>query len=157
NAWGILNDGNGIADRLQCGSRRVGADRSRRKLNAQRPVLSGIGAARRADMGGWLDNRGESELESNRHRPGHGRSSSRRHPQCDELEPRRLLSKSSVLGEGYLSPGAAEVARAQAMMSSVAGPEFQKYTGDLQRLEQSSNVTPRQFARLRNDIQQLAV
>jgi hypothetical protein len=59
--------------------------------------------------------------------------------------------------EGYLSPGTQEVAKAQALMSSVAGPEFQKYASDLQRLEQSSGVTPRQFASLRNDIQQLAV
>ncbi len=43
------------------------------------------------------------------------------------------------------------------MMSSVAGPAFQKYASDLQRLEQASGVTPGEFAKLKNDIQQLAV
>jgi hypothetical protein len=49
------------------------------------------------------------------------------------------------------------VAKAQSLMSSVAGPAFQKYASDLQHLEQSSGVTPGQFARLRKDMEQLAM
>jgi hypothetical protein len=73
------------------------------------------------------------------------------------MEPRRLLSAASPPAEGYLSPGTGEVAKAQSLMSSLAGPAFQTYAGELQRLEQSSGVTRAQFARLVNDVQELVV
>jgi dGTP triphosphohydrolase len=73
------------------------------------------------------------------------------------MEPRRLLAAGSLPAEGYLSPGTGEVARAQSLMSSEAGPAFQTYASELQRLEQSSGVTRAQFAKLAKDIQQLAV
>ena len=74
------------------------------------------------------------------------------------MEARRLLSAASAVpAEGYLSPGAGEVAKAQSLMSSGAGQAFQTYAGELQRLEQSSGVTRAQFAKLVNDVQQLVV
>ncbi len=108
-------------------------------------------------MGRLFGQRDDSGCGADRSRLGRWRTSTRRRPQCDELEPRRLLSKSAAPSEGYLSPGAGEAAKAQSLMSSVAGPAFQKYAGDLQRLEQSSGVTPAQFAKLKNDVEQLAV
>ena len=108
-------------------------------------------------MGLFFGNRGDSGCGANPRRLGRPRPSVRRRPECDALESRRLLSKSSLPGEGYLSPGTGEVANAQSLMSSVAGSAFQKYAGDLQRLEQSSGVTPAEFAKLKNDIEQLAV
>ena len=71
------------------------------------------------------------------------------------MEPRRLLSIASAPAAGYLSPGTAEVAKAQSLMSSGASPAFQNYTAELQRLEQSSAVTPAQFRNLANDTAQL--
>ena len=108
-------------------------------------------------MGLFFGSRGDSGCAADPRRPGRRRRSVRTSPECSELEPRRLLSKGLAPAEGYLSPGTGEAAKAQSMMSSVAGPAFQKYASDLQRLEQSSNVTPRQFAMLKNDVQQLAV
>jgi hypothetical protein len=71
------------------------------------------------------------------------------------MEPRRLLSAGSAPAAGYLSPGTAEVAKAQSLMSSGASQAFQNYAADLQRLEQSSGVTPAQFKNLANDTAQL--
>ncbi len=71
------------------------------------------------------------------------------------MEPRRLLSAGAVLAEGYLSPGTAEVAKAQSMMSSAAAQATQKYTADLARVEQSSDVTPAEFKNLAYDTQKL--
>jgi hypothetical protein len=72
------------------------------------------------------------------------------------MEGRQLLSTAaSTVQPGFLSPGGAEVAKAAAVISSGAGPEFQKYTSDLHRVEQSSRVAPAQFANLQNDAAQL--
>ncbi len=77
------------------------------------------------------------------------------------MEARLLLSRasaaSSLPNEGYLSPGTGEVAKAQELMSSLAGPAFQTYASELQSLAQSSGVTRAQFNRLANDVQQLVV
>jgi dGTP triphosphohydrolase len=74
------------------------------------------------------------------------------------MEARRLLSAASAPpAEGYLSPGTGEVAKAQSLLSSLAGPAFQTYASELQHLEQSSGVTRIQFVRLANDIEQLAM
>jgi hypothetical protein len=83
------------------------------------------------------------------------RPSARKCPQCEAMEPRRLLSTASAPAAGYLSPGTAEVAKAQSVMSSGASQAFQNYAADLQRLEQSSGVTPAQFKNLANDTAQL--
>jgi hypothetical protein len=108
-------------------------------------------------MGRWFGSRDDSGYGTDRRHPEYRRTSTRRRPQSDELESRRLLSKTLAPAEGYLSPGAGEVAKAQSMMSSVAGPAFQTYASDLHRLAQSSGVTPRQFAALKSDVQQLVV
>jgi hypothetical protein len=71
------------------------------------------------------------------------------------MEERRLLSAATAPA-AFLVPGAAEVAKAQSVMSSSAPKPFQKYATDLQRLEQSSRVTPVQLGHLENDAVQLA-
>ena len=71
------------------------------------------------------------------------------------MEPRRLLSAGAALAEGYLSPGTAEVAKADSMLSNTASQASQKYTADLERVEQSSDVTPAEFKNLAYDTQQL--
>jgi len=71
------------------------------------------------------------------------------------MEPRRLLAAGSAPAAGYLSPGTAEVAKSQSVMSSGASQAFQNYTVELQRLEQSSGVTPAEFRNLANDTAQL--
>jgi dGTP triphosphohydrolase len=90
--------------------------------------------------------------------PMRRRTSSRRYPQCEALESRRLLSRaaSALPSEGYLTPGAGEVAKAQQLLSSMAGPAFQTYASELQKLEQSSGVSRAQFARLANDLEEFA-
>jgi hypothetical protein len=72
------------------------------------------------------------------------------------MEPRRLLSASSAPSAAFLLPGSAEVARAQSVIASGAGPAFSNYAGELQRVEASSHVTPAQFATLDSDAEQLA-
>ncbi len=84
------------------------------------------------------------------------RSSARRRPQCEALEARRLLATSSAPSAAFLLPGSAEVARAQSISSGGAGPAFQSYESELQRLEKASHVTAAQFAALDSDAEQLA-
>ena len=43
------------------------------------------------------------------------------------------------------------MAKAASVLSSGAGPAYSKYTGDLQKVEQSSRVTPAQFETLQGD------
>ena len=88
--------------------------------------------------------------------PVRRRPSARRRPQCEAMEPRRLLSTSSAPSAAFLLPGAAEVAKAQSVLSSGAGQAFQDYNSELQRVEKSSRVTPAQFATLDSDAEQLA-
>jgi dGTP triphosphohydrolase len=107
-------------------------------------------------MGLSFGKRGGSGCVAGASPPARRRTSARRRPHCEAMEARRLLSTSSAPAEGYLSPGTGEVAKAQSMMSSVAGQAFQKYASELQRLEQSSDVTRAEFANLENDIEQLA-
>jgi hypothetical protein len=87
--------------------------------------------------------------------PGRRRASARRRLQCEAMEARRLLSAGSAPSAGYLSPGAAEVSKAQSVMSSGAAQAFQNYATDLERLELSSGVTRAQFNNLANDVEQL--
>ena len=84
------------------------------------------------------------------------RASARSRPQCESMESRRLLSTTSAPAAGFLSPGAAEVAKADSIVSSGAGQAFHNYTNELQQLEKSAHVTPGQFATLESDTEQLA-
>src|SRR5262249_7621818 len=86
------------------------------------------------------------------------RSSVRMRPRYEPMENRRLLASSTSSAiAGFLAPGAAEVARAATVMTSDAGPQFQKYENDLQRAEASSRVSPAQFQNLRIDGANLAL
>ena len=85
------------------------------------------------------------------------RHSGWRQPLCEAMEPRRLLSGSAAAlpSDAYLSPGTAEVAKVQALMSNLAGPAFQTFAGELRQLEQTSGVSRAQFVRLADDIEEL--
>ncbi len=72
------------------------------------------------------------------------------------MEARRLLSASSAPTAAFLLPGSAEVAKAQSIITGGAGPAFQNYDSELQKLEKASRVTPAQFAALDSDAEQLA-
>ncbi len=87
-------------------------------------------------------------------RPGFIRRSTRSRPQCEALETLQVLSTAPTAA--FLLPGAAEIARAQTVLTSGAGPAYQNYAGDLQRVEKTSRVTPAQFATLDSDVEQLA-
>ena len=69
-------------------------------------------------------------------------------PDAERLEARWLPS---VAHADLLSPPAAEVANATAVLESKAGQDFQKLSTDLQRVEQASGVRPGQFALLEYD------
>jgi hypothetical protein len=144
-----------LYEMMKQGADRIGANRALCEPQSACQHLTGNDGG--VVMGFLFGNRGDAGCGANPRRWGRPRPSVRRSPQCDALEPRWLLSKSSAPAEGYLSPGTGEAAKAQSMMSSVAGPAFQRYASDLQRLEQSSGVTPAQFAKLKNDVEQLAV
>ena len=73
----------------------------------------------------------------------------RRDPACEVLEARALLS--AAVSAGFLSPAAAVVAKAQAVISGGAAAEFARYQADLQQAEASSRVTPAAFANLKAD------
>jgi hypothetical protein len=79
------------------------------------------------------------------------RTPARLSPEFDALEARQLPSNAAAPLSGFLSPGAAEVATATSVVSSGAGPTFSKYASDLQKVEQSSRVTPAQFEGLQAD------
>ncbi len=87
-------------------------------------------------------------------RPGFTRRSTRSRPQCEALETLQLLSTAPTAA--FLLPGAAEIARAQTVLTSGAGQAFQNYTSELQQVEKASHVTPGQFATLDSDVEQLA-
>jgi hypothetical protein len=73
------------------------------------------------------------------------------------LEARQVLSTTAAaLHSGFLTPGASEVAKAAGVVSSGASQAFSQYTSDLQRVEQSSRVTPAQFENLATDGTELA-
>ena len=80
-------------------------------------------------------------------RPAVGRV--RRDPAWEGLEPRALLA--AALAGGFLTPASATVAKAQAVITGGAAAEFAKYQADLQHAEQSSRVTPAEFADLKAD------
>jgi hypothetical protein len=67
---------------------------------------------------------------------------------------RELLA--AAISPGLLSPTAAVVDKAEAVISGGAAAEFAKYQADLQRAEQSSRVTPAAFANLKSDATSLA-
>lgn len=72
----------------------------------------------------------------------------------EALESRELLA--GAVSPGLLSPQAALVDKAQAVISGGAAAEFARFQADLQRAEQSSRVTPAAFANLKSDIATLA-
>jgi len=93
-----------------------------------------------------------------RSRGGTSRSAGRRtwcrtDPAWEVLEARALLT--AVTG-GVLSPTAAVVTKAQAVISGGAASEFTRYQSDLQRAEASSRVTSAAFANLKADGASLA-
>jgi hypothetical protein len=67
---------------------------------------------------------------------------------------RELLA--AAISPGLLSPTAAVVDKAEAVISGGAATEFAKYQADLQKAEQSSRVTPAAFANLKSDAASLA-
>jgi hypothetical protein len=78
----------------------------------------------------------------------------RTRPACEALEARELLA--AAISPGVLSPTAAVVNNAEAVISGGAATEFARYQADLQRAEQSSRVTPAAFANLKSDAASLA-
>lgn len=73
-------------------------------------------------------------------------------PECSILEARQLLSTAAPsLPTTTLIPPAAEVANAQAVLTSKAPDELPKYAVALTALERTSTVTPTQFDALVQD------
>jgi hypothetical protein len=73
-------------------------------------------------------------------------------PECSALEGRHLLSTAAGgLPATTLIPPAAEIANAEAVLTSNAPQEFVKYTKALTALERTSSVTPAQFDALVQD------